>query len=113
MFTLDDFKLRIYDSWIDEHIPKDEIMGNCTIWARVMRETFPELIHVGGYMMKKKREPVQDPFWDDLSADFWNFGSRPHYHEYLRTPEGEVVDPTRIQFPTNFEYMECEEHLVM
>lgn len=97
---------RIYQGWIEEHIPKDEIVGNCTIWARVMREAFPELTHVGGYVRRQKSD---DPFW----ACVLNEGRRVHYHEYLRAPDGTVVDPTWRQFGDGFEYLECEEHLII
>jgi hypothetical protein len=106
---------RIYEGWIEEHIPKDEVVGNCTIWARVMREAFPELIHVGGYVRLKVKE-------SDLWGDFWSsqdvvaasiFANHSHYHEYLRTQSGEIVDPTGKQFGSNYEYIECEEHLII
>lgn len=105
---IDRIVARAYQQWIDLHVLKDEVMGNCTIYSRVMKAVFPELIHVGGYVRLKQME---DDFWGVFDSSII-FGGRSHYHEYLRSPAGDIVDPTGIQFGSGVEYVECEEHLI-
>ncbi len=92
-----------YEQWIEENIPKDELVGNCTMWVRVMQQAFPELTMVGGYIK------------GDGSAffSFFNF----NYHEYLVTEDGAIVDPTKVQFDAllgkgKWCYERWEEHLL-
>lgn len=78
-------------------------MGNCTLWSRVMSQAFPELILVGGYVK------------GDGSAFFSAFNF--NYHEYLITPDGDIVDPTGSQFDYllghgRWHYERREEHLL-
>lgn len=47
-YMIDRIIMKAYQDWIDTHVPEDETITTCTIWTRVMREAFPELIHVGG-----------------------------------------------------------------
>lgn len=108
---LNDFILKCYQAWIDENIPKDEIFGNCSIWSRVMHQAFPELIIVGGYAIRNERK--KDDFFYDASPSFLN----KNYHEYLITENGDIVDPTAVQFDKllgcgNWHYERCEEHLL-
>lgn len=97
---MDWFKFRCYQQWIEENIPVDEMMSNCTIWSRVMAVAFPELMHVTGYVRATK-----ETMW----AAF-----RFNYHEYLIDENGDIVDPTAKQFDmllgkNNWEYLRCEE----
>lgn len=103
---LNKFILKCYQDWIDTSIPKDEIASNCTLWARVMRQAFPELILVGGYVC------ACDPGSLFISVFAYN------YHEYLITENGEIVDPTATQFDTfighgEWYYDRYEEHLII
>ena len=98
-----EFKLGCYQAWIDTHVPFEETLAECTLWSRVMREAFPELIHVGGYVRAKKT-----PFFSVFNLN---------YHEYLITEDGDIVDPTAIQFDKligegNWYYERWEEHLI-
>ena len=106
------FIIKCYQSWIEENIPKDELVGNCTMWARVMNQAFPELILVGGYVVRNKVSGDDDffapPYPSFLSCS---------YHEYLITEDGDIVDPTAIQFDAligkdNWRYNRCDEHLL-
>ncbi len=59
------------------------MLSNCQLWARVMRQAFPELTLVGGWV-------------DCDGTQFWtSIGS---YHEYLITEGGATIDPTEQQF---------------
>lgn len=103
------FVLKCYAAWIDENIPIDEIMGNCTMWARVVHQAFPELILVGCYVH------ADDPDPDDFFPACPIF--RTSYHEYLITEDGDIVDPTAKQFDLmmgkgKWFYNRCEEHLI-
>lgn len=108
------FILKCYAAWIDENVPKDEIVGNCTLWSRVMKQAFPELILVGGYTTKVDPPPgEEEPYDFSLSLNFF----RCNYHEYLITEDGDIVDPTAAQFDAmigrgNWRYDRCEEHLL-
>jgi len=70
-----------YDQWIEENGPKtsDEAMGKCKKYVDEMKKQFPELeIQAGFYF---------DAVWGDRQ------------HWWLKTPDGEIVDPTVHQFP--------------
>lgn len=72
----------VYKKWIDDHIPdKMSAYGNCHIFCNKMRREFPELILVRGW--------YKDPAYNKKQTHFW-----------LETKDGEVVDPTIKQFPT-------------
>ena len=107
-----EFILKCYAAWIDEHVPKDEIDGNCFLWSRVMAQAFPELILVGSYVKAKKLD-------EHDKHDF--FPAMPFktlsYHEYLLTDGDDIIDPTAIQFDRmmgkdKWFYVRCEEHLL-
>jgi len=101
--TLKKFIMGCYQAWIEENIPYYETAGNCTLWARVMATAFPELMLVGGYVRAKKV-----PFFSVFAFN---------YHEYLITEDGDIVDPTAVQFDKligegNWYYDRWEEHLI-
>ncbi len=102
MFSTTDVVKRAYDNWIAENVAEGEDVGNCTLWARVMKQAFPELMLVSGFAE---------------GAMF--FGSKlPHYHEYLITQDGDIIDPTASQFDLLFgkgewEYIRWEECLIV
>lgn len=81
---------KIYEDWITQNITLEDAYENCAFWSLVMSRDFPELTIIKG--------SVQHPY------------SKCCYHEYLKTPTGEIVDPTRIQFDTmfgnNWKYLE-------
>lgn len=66
-----------YAAWIAENC-QGVVAGFCHSRSEAMRKAFPELILCKGYYSSP--------------AD----GSRQHW--WLRTPEGEIVDPTASQF---------------
>jgi hypothetical protein len=64
-----------YEAWIKEHYPTPDSARNmCTTASREMTEAFPELIRVRGW-----------------------FGWVEHW--WCKTASGEIVDPTRHQWP--------------
>ena len=101
MTVLNKFIMGCYKGWIEQNVPLYETAGNCTIWVRAMAAAFPELMPVGGYV-----QGINSMGWFT-----W-----PQYHEYLITEEGEIVDPTRVQYDKLFdggwEYLRCNEHLL-
>lgn len=66
-----------YETWIKEHCTGSQA-GFCRPKSEAMREAFPELILCKGYYSSP--------------AD----GSRGHW--WLKTPDGQIVDPTAAQF---------------
>ena len=81
---------RIYQTWIEQNITQENALENCAFWALIMQREFPELTIIKG--------AIKHRFSEDC------------YHEYLRAPDGEIVDPTAIQFdllfgPENWEYV--------
>lgn len=110
MTSIQRFEMKCYQAWISDNIPHGEKTGNCTIWARVMSQAFPELILVGGYVRRKKDA---SPFGTGMNWSAFNNS----YHEYLITEQGEIVDPTAKQFdffigPDKWYYDRTEEHLI-
>ena len=59
-------------------------LGRCLDEAKIMKNKFPELTLIKGHV-------YAPPPW----------GKRAHW--WLTTPEGEIVDPTRGQFPPLFD----------
>ena len=66
-----------YQDWIDANVR--ECYGKCAEVTRAMQAAFPELIRVRGH-----------------------YGE--HAHWWLTTARGEIIDPTRSQFPFLGEY---------
>ncbi len=63
-----------FEEWIREHYPTSELARNqCSIATREMLKQFPELLRVRG--------------WYGWTQHWW-----------LKTANGEVVDPTAMQF---------------
>lgn len=79
---------RMYFSWIECNVDPMESIGGCTLFTRIMQKVFPELVRVEGYVRHKMTH-----FGD------WSCGE---YHEWLETPDGVIVDPTRAQFDLTF-----------
>lgn len=71
---------RTYAGWIVDYVARHDgnVYGCCQEAAEEMRREFPELVEVRGYV-------------------HCSWGKRGHF--WLKTPGGEVVDPTRSQFP--------------
>jgi len=80
--TIKDIEHRAYQLWIIENVSPTEAIGNCSMWVIVMKQAFPELKIVKGY--------VKNTFTNNA------------YHEYLIAPNGSIVDPTRAQFDNLF-----------
>jgi len=78
-----------YQQWIDA-LP-ERVTGQCAEHTLAMQAQFPELVRVRGH--------YDCPIW----------GEREHW--WLKTAEGEIVDPTAKQFPTkgHGEYKEWDE----
>lgn len=72
----------IYIDWIESNVSPKSALSNCALWCLVMKREFPELKIVEG----------------DVKTEWWPSW----YHEYLITPKGHKVDPTRIQFDMMF-----------
>ncbi|MCK5021596.1 MAG: hypothetical protein KAS32_31600, partial [Candidatus Peribacteraceae bacterium] len=87
MFTIDHIIEKSYQEWIVQNVAEGEDFGNCTLWCRVMQQAFPELERIEG---------------DVYGKMFLERSTRPHYHEYLITPEGKIIDPTAGQFDLIF-----------
>ncbi len=68
-----------YKAWISEHVEGDGY-GQCRQATEDMAKEFPELKRVRGH------------YFDSL------WGKREHW--WLVDPEGNIVDPTAMQFPT-------------
>lgn len=70
-----------YEAWIQKNVPTYETAyGNCQPVCHAMREAFPELrLAYGNYYCL---------IWGE------------RWHMWLATPDGEIVDPTQQQFPT-------------
>jgi hypothetical protein len=76
--------LRKYQEWIAEYVKRTPFpRGQCINASREMREAFPELIEVRGHV-------------------YCAWGKDGHV--WLTTPQGEILDPTRGQFPGSVEY---------
>ena len=67
-----------YRTWIEQNVT--ETYGACAEVTEAMAETFPELTRTRGFYVC--------PAW----------GSRDHW--WLTTLEGDIVDPTAAQFPS-------------
>ncbi len=80
---------KAYREWINKQVPKD-CTGECEEITEEMGGAFPELVKVRGHY----HCPV--------------LGKRQHW--WLKTKTGQIVDPTKAQFPSGgaFEY---EEHV--
>jgi hypothetical protein len=78
-----------YQQWINS-LP-ERVTGQCAERTLEMQIQFPELIRVRG----------------EYLCLIW--GAREHW--WLKTPEGEIIDPTAKQFPTlgHCEYIERDE----
>lgn len=76
---------KTYTDWITGWLSEHKAYGRCAEATLEMREAFPELTRVPGYVM--------DSFW----------GKRDHW--WLTSPDGTIVDPTVSQFPCPLEYI--------
>lgn len=80
-----------YKEWIEDYIEGvGDTRGQCDNATNLMRETYPELI--------RKRGHVVVPFTNKRSEHWW-----------LEDPDGEIVDPTEIQFGCILDYLEHDE----
>jgi hypothetical protein len=77
-----------YDVWINTHYNRETSYGQCKSAAELMKNEFPELTVTNGF--------IEDAMW----------GQREHW--WLKTPDGEVVDPTRSQFTCVLSYTEVD-----
>jgi hypothetical protein len=79
-----------YIDWIRINVDKD-CMGKCKEYSKAMQKDFPELKLVRGH--------YYCPIW----------GERGHW--WLKTGEGDIIDPTKSQFPSSGvgEYIEWDE----
>jgi len=69
-----------YMDWIRHNVPED-CLGDCKMYSEAMAQEFTELKLVRGH--------YYCPIW----------GERGHW--WLVHPDGYIVDPTRVQFPSN------------
>lgn len=67
-----------YQEWITNWLKDNRAYANCLVAVEAMAEAFPELTKVPGHV---------ETVW----------GRRAHW--WLKTPDGEVIDPTVSQFP--------------
>ena len=73
--------ISIYSNWIKENVPKNPY-GLCESTTKQMRDAFPAtLVRVRGH--------YDCPFW----------GKREHW--WCTDPFGNIIDPTKAQFPSN------------
>lgn len=76
-----------YRDWIDGHVTTVQAAyGTCRSVSAQMKQAFPELRVVRGFYL-------------DVSG-------KHHPHHWCEDLEGEVVDPTRIQFELEGHYQE-------
>lgn len=88
----DNARNKRYRQWIiDRNIDYDEAYGNCQELCVEMMEAFPMLTMVRGHYY----------------CSVW--GERGHW--WLKTDDGEILDPSAVQFPTkgNGVYVEWDE----
>jgi hypothetical protein len=80
-----------YQPWIKQSAQNVGIVGTCAEVTEQMAEVFPELRRVRGH--------YHCPYW----------GKRAHW--WMVTPDGSIVDPTAIQFPSagSGQYVEWNE----
>jgi hypothetical protein len=78
-----------YNEWIEKNYNPQTAYGNCAEAVKLMQKDFPELVTTNGF--------VHDVRW----------GQREHW--WLKTPSGEIVDPTKAQFPFVMEYEEIDD----
>lgn len=90
--------LKKYTDWIAKHVPDAATATRqCSSVSRKMLEAFPELVRVRGH--------YHCPYT----------GEHPHW--WLKTADGEVIDPTQQQFQSDFgeqfpaRYVEIDESL--
>lgn len=69
-------------AWIENNVTSENALENCSMWALIMKRDFPELKIIKG----------------SITHIFCNAC----YHEYLISPCGKIIDPTRIQFDILF-----------
>lgn len=70
-----------YQNWIMENVPDYQAAyGKCKAVTSAMNKQFPELTRVSGF----------------YHCSIW--GRRQHF--WLRTDQGEIIDPTAKQFPS-------------
>ncbi len=84
--------IKKYKDWIETWLTSNNPYGKCAEATLSMQKEFPELIRVRGH--------YYDAIW----------GEREHW--WLKTKDGEIVDPTAAQFPTKGilgDYEEWEE----
>jgi hypothetical protein len=78
-----------YDDWIKANYNRESSYGQCKSAVELMKSEFPELTITNGF--------VEDVFWDQRE------------HWWLKTPEGEIVDPTKSQFNCVLSYTEIDD----
>lgn len=76
-------ELRAYRNWIEQNVSVEEAFGNCSLWVRVMQQAFPELEIIIGSVKHRHCDEA--------------------YHEWLKTAEGTIIDPSRKQFDLMFD----------
>lgn len=76
--------LQKYVDWVEAYVKRTPFLrGQCIKASEEMRQAFPELVEVRGHV-------------------YCAWGKDGHV--WLTTPEGEIVDPTRGQFPGPIRY---------
>lgn len=69
----------VYQEWIDANIDELNNMGACSQRTTEMQQAFPELRRVAGF--------------------YYSIGWGQREHFWLETEDGEIIDPTAMQFP--------------
>lgn len=74
-----------YQNWIEQYLARNnyQVLGKCKQAVEEMRETFPELKEVRGHV-------------------YCDWGKRGH--AWLEDNDGNIIDPTSLQFMVIFEY---------
>lgn len=76
-----------YNEWIMDNVDENPV-NQCERLTLLMRESFPELIRVRGHVLD---------------------GEKKYPHWWLKTENGDIVDPTAHQFCFVFDYEEWDE----
>jgi hypothetical protein len=80
-----------YQEWINNYYPTSaSSYGNCKEAVVLMIKSFPELIPTNGF----------------VHVYSWN---KDRQHWWLKTKEGEIIDPTKNQFPGPIDYSEVDD----
>ena len=73
-----------YVAWIAEHVGADKGYAKCVELTEAMQKAFPELQRRKGF----------------FHSDVW--GQRSHW--WMRTPAGDIVDPSGCQHPDGYHF---------